>query len=315
MRRWLLIGGAALVLLVLLALGVVGWEVQRSQRADLGWRPQLAAPSFAADGPRVLIDEGHHNASTAGIGGRYFPFARLLRADGFRVARGRGAFTPSALAGAEVLVIANASGAAKPQLFGINLPGGGKGDRGAPAFTAAEIEALREWVEGGGGLLLVADHAPFGAAARALGEAFGVTMHAGFTEVPDEVSDPLAFSRENGRLGEHAILEGGAIGARVERMATYTGQSLDGPPAASVLLRLPANAVEYIPAEPEFIEQPAGGAQGLAMEVGAGRVVVLGEAAMLTAQVYRGEHFGLNAPGNDNQQFALNVMHWLAERR
>jgi len=312
MRRWFLIGGGLLLLLVLAGLGALGWAVQHAQRADLGWRPALAAPSFRADGPRVLIDEGHHNASTAGLGGRYFPFAKLLRADGFRVARGKGAFTAETLAGVDVLVIANASGAGKPQFMGINLPGAGDGDRGAPAFTAAEIAALRAWVEQGGGLLLVADHAPFGAAAAALGEAFGVTMHAGFTEIPDEVSDPLIFSRENGRLGEHAILAGGVGGKAIERVATYTGQSLDGPLEAIVLLRLPASAVDYVPAEPEFIEKPAGGAQGLAMAVGTGRVVVLGEAAMLTAQVYRGEYFGLNAPGHDNQQFALNILHWLS---
>lgn len=29
----------------------------------------------------------------------------------------------------------------------------------------------------------------------------------------------------------------------------------------------------------------------------------------------RGEHFGLNAPGHDDQQFALNLLHWLARRR
>ncbi len=145
----------------------MGWAVQHAQRADLGWRPLLAAPSFRADGPRVLIDEGHLNASTAGISGRYYPFARLLRADGFAVTRGKGAFTAEALAAVDVLVIANASGAAKPQFMGINLPGGGDdGDRGGPAFTAAEIAALRVWVERGGGLLLIADHAPFGAAAR-----------------------------------------------------------------------------------------------------------------------------------------------------
>ena len=34
-------------------------------------------------------------------------------------------------------------------------------------------------------------------------------------------------------------------------------------------------------------------------------------AAMLTAQVYKGDHFGMNTPGCDNQKFALNVMHWL----
>jgi len=36
-----------------------------------------------------------------------------------------------------------------------------------------------------------------------------------------------------------------------------------------------------------------------------------GEAAMLTAQVYKDDHFGMNTPGCDNQQFALNIVHWL----
>jgi hypothetical protein len=57
----------------------------------------------------------------------------------------------------------------------------------------------------------------------------------------------------------------------------------------------------------------AGRAQGLALEFGKGRVVVLGEAAMLTAQVaLRGFRFGMNVPGIDNRQLALNIMHWLS---
>jgi hypothetical protein len=45
-------------------------------------------------------------------------------------------------------------------------------------------------------------------------------------------------------------------------------------------------------------------------------VVVLGEAAMLSAQVVavpEKESFrmGMSYPGTDNRQFALNVMHWL----
>jgi hypothetical protein len=48
-----------------------------------------------------------------------------------------------------------------------------------------------------------------------------------------------------------------------------------------------------------------------------GRVVVLGEAAMLSAQVARlpdGSEIkmGMNVAGNDNRQFALNVLHWLS---
>jgi len=40
---------------------------------------------------------------------------------------------------------------------------------------------------------------------------------------------------------------------------------------------------------------------------------VLGEAAMLTAQVaLRGFRFGMNVTGIDNRQLALNMMHWLS---
>jgi hypothetical protein len=57
----------------------------------------------------------------------------------------------------------------------------------------------------------------------------------------------------------------------------------------------------------------AGRAQGAALSFGKGRVVVLGEAAMLTAQVApRVFRFGMNLPGIDNRQLALNIMHWLS---
>ena len=58
----------------------------------------------------------------------------------------------------------------------------------------------------------------------------------------------------------------------------------------------------------------AGRAQGLAFTLGKGRVVVLGEAAELSAQVVglEGEKFGMNVPGLDNRQMALNIMHWLS---
>ena len=56
-----------------------------------------------------------------------------------------------------------------------------------------------------------------------------------------------------------------------------------------------------------------GRAQGVALEVGQGRVVVLGEAGMLSAQRdRRGSPVGMNFPGYDNRKFALNIMHWLS---
>jgi len=146
-----------------------------------------------------------------------------------------------------------------------------------------------------------------------LAEALGVTMHKGFVEVPGEKSDPLLFTLENGRLGPHPIITGQHSGASISRVMTCTGQSLDGPPGSTVLLRLPDTAVESVPVGGDSLAQrPAGPAQGLAFELGRGRVVVLGEGGMLTAQVNRRVRYGINAPGNDNQQFVLNVMRWLS---
>ncbi len=309
MRKLLLLAG---ILVAGVCLFFFGSAFFLAQRADYGWSPGVARPSFAGEHPRVLFDEGHDNASTAGFSGRYWPFARLLRADGYRVERGRGAFTAASLEGVRVLVVANATGAPKPQMFGINLPVPTDKQRSDPAFAPEEVEAVHAWVERGGALLLIADHAPFGEAAAALAEAFGVNMHKGFVEVPGEVSDPLLFSVENGRLGRHPILQGGGPGDTVSRVTTYTGQSLDGPQGATVLLRLPSTAVEAVPVgDGGLVERAAGGAQGVAFDVGQGRVVVLGEGGMVTAQVSRRVPYGINAPGNDNRRFVLNVMRWL----
>ena len=45
-----------------------------------------------------------------------------------------------------------------------------------------------------------------------------------------------------------------------------------------------------------------------------GKIVVLGEAAMMTAQLGGPNKlkFGMNREGNDNKQLALNIMHWLS---
>ena len=111
---------------------------------------------------------------------------------------------------------------------------------------------------------------------------------------------------------DHPITRGRIAQEQVRIVETYTGQSLDGPPA-STLLALPPEAVDYVPPPPAFQEAPAGKAQGLAFSLGRGRVVVLGEAGMLSAQSSpEGMRFGMNAPGFDNRQFALNIMHWLS---
>jgi len=75
------------------------------------------------------------------------------------------------LAKGNILIIANALGAE------------GMGQAGASnsAFTEAECDAVRDWVQAGGSLLLITDHAPFGSAAESLAKRFGVDMSKGYT--------------------------------------------------------------------------------------------------------------------------------------
>ena len=148
--------------------------------------------------------------------------------------------------------------------------------------------------------------------------------------MPDEVRQrmSLLFTRENGLLADHPITRGRDSSERVSRIMTFTGQSLRGSAGSEPLLKLASSAYDIVPdsiwQEREWIfftntytrfsdpVSAAGRAQGIALEYGGGRVVILGEAAMLTAQMYKEERFGMQVPGIDNKQFALNVMHWLS---
>jgi hypothetical protein len=92
---------------------------------------------------------------------------------------------------------------------------------------------------------------------------------------------------------------------------SFTGQSLKGPANSIALLKLSDQAYDVFDLntpERATTVSARGRAQAIAMPFGKGRVVVFGEAAMLTAQ---NVNFGMNYPGLDNRQLVLNVMHWL----
>jgi hypothetical protein len=96
-----------------------------------------------------------------------------------------------------------------------------------------------------------------------------------------------------------------------DRVLSFTGQSLKDPQGSAPILKLSDAAYDVFDGnkpQPAKIGSAAGRSQAVALEFGKGRVVVFGEAAMLTAQE---KNFGMNYPGIDNRQLALNVMHWL----
>src|SRR5215813_10122832 len=156
------------------------------QSPDLEFNTSVENPAYKREGPRVMFDEAHHNFHTSD--GRYKPFVDLLSNDGYRVVRNRQPFVKARLSGFKILIIANALGAEEDD------------DEGADksAFTDEEIAAVGDWVKDGGDLLLIADHAPFGGAAAALSERFGVEMSKGYTFDPENSVAPtlLIFSRE-----------------------------------------------------------------------------------------------------------------------
>lgn len=312
------------LVLGLVALATALPAVAQQQMVDPDFHPTVARPAYAADGPVVAIDEAHANFHR--LDGQYAPFAALLTADGYRVRAGTRAFDAGGLEGVDVLVIANAGAVSTRPT--------------PPAFTPAEVEAVEAWVRGGGRLLLIADHTPFGAAAEGLAARFGVKMGKGYAFARTDdggVTTNLTYPAE--AFGEHPIIAGRGPDERVESVTAYTGQSLEGPPGATVLLPTTTGAREAadLPTMQDIAERigegqgadaaaviaerssPALPAQGLAFPYGEGRVVVLGEAGMLSAQLIRfppdsgreDRRFGMNtAPGN--ARFGLNIMHWLS---
>jgi hypothetical protein len=97
----------------------------------------------------------------------------------------------------------------------------------------------------------------------------------------------------------------------VNRIIAFTGQSLKGPEGSTAFLVLGGKAYDLLPSGERV--PAAGRAVGIALQFGKGRVVIVGEAAMLTAQVVGSAQLplGMNYPGNDNRQLALNIMRWL----
>ena len=282
----------------------VGAFASGGQRNDPSFSPVVATPRFSeSDAPTVAIDEGHRNFHT--MEGRFKPFADVLKADGCSVVAHQGAFTAEALRAVDILVIANA------------LPAGTRGADSVSAFTEDEIEVLKSWVHNGGALMLLADHKPYGEAAAMLGKVFGVEMSGGFVAETAVRGGRIVFSHANGRLPEHAILRGLEKDKPVTSVMSFTGQALRLPDHFTPLLSFGEGTVRY----PERggrrgakSQDVSKWNQGGVAKIGKGRVAIFGEAGMFSAQISGSQRkMGMSAQGAEqNQQFLLNVIRWLA---
>lgn len=283
----------------------LGQEIT-DQDSDL----RIARPAYTKKRPKVLFDEAHFNVHTSG--GRYKRFADLITNDGYQVIPNREKFQEKTLKGHCILVIVSALGANRdtnPQ------------EAGNPAFTERECDAVRDWVRRGGNLLLVADHEPTGAAAQILARRFGVDLRNGSAMESSRENHLIGcpgcifFTRTNGLLGEHPITTGRDKSERVPGVMTGVGLSLKGPDGSATILKLADTVFDQL-ASGEKI--PASGrAQAVAFQFGKGRVVVIGEAAVISGQATGRpgtniDRWGRHNPGVDARQFALNILHWLS---
>lgn len=280
-------------------------------RPDSSFDVSVRDPHFKETHPAVAFDLAHKNHHR--IDGSYGPFAELISNDGCVVTGIDSPADSLLLAKTDIYITATAMGFKDP---GEISP-----------YTPEEIGAIEHWVSNGGSILIITEHYPFGKAMEPLLNAFGVIVHNGYTEDSTlndrSVPDALLFENAKGNLNaSHPILN------TIERINTFTGSSVTGDSTWTPLLQLSTSAQNYnvkvnversggdtkVSVSYADFYSAAGYTQGMCKVYGKGRIVVLAESALLTAQIDRNGHsFGMNVPNTDNKQFALNIIRWLAE--
>jgi hypothetical protein len=318
----------SIILLGVFVIGVTSCS-ESAQKADADFKPRNTKISFSSgNSPIVFIDEAHNNFHTAN--GRYKPFSQVLMSDGYTVKPSKEKFTLEYLHQAKILVIANALDKSRRDF---SPPFG-------DAFDTEEVEAVKQWVSQGGSLLFIADHTPFPKVSDKLSAAFGFEFNDGHV-------DNATFNIDNNSLTEHVITKGnsgirddeplgiftGPIGQainmgashseRITKVKTFGGSAFRIPDNAQPLLILGKNVKSLMPEIPLQVNantpsvSVGGWYQGAVLEVGEGRVAVFSEAMMFSSQVHvpTGKKYGLVSEGADqNEQFLLNVMHWLSKK-
>lgn len=281
------------------------------QEVDTLLVPQIVNPYYkTSQGPTVYIDEIHNNFHTKD--GRFKPFSTLLERDGYTV---KSLTTYDVLNEAEVLVISNAIHTNNIRSWQQPIH---------DAFSSEDIRILKNWVEEGGRLLIIADHMPFSGATNSLANAFGFDFCDGFAQLSMPENEPDLFSEENKRLLVSKITDG-TYGKSITSVTTFTGSSFQIPEKAIGILKFkkgdeclqPEIAWRFDDDTPS--KDLKNSYQGAIVDFGKGKLAVFGEAAQFTAQTITNEvgtfHVGFNSEtAPNNVDFIRNLMLWLSDK-
>jgi hypothetical protein len=280
------------------------------QVPDTAWEFAIYQAAYQkGEGPVIFIDEAHNNFHTKD--GGFFAFSKLLQQDGYLVkALDKPITNADVLKGCKIMVIANSLNAFNSGNWILPTPS---------AFSKEEITTIRQWVENGGSLFLIADHMPFAGAASELGKAFGFEFLNGFAFTGEHTWPPSVFSREDNTLCESIVVNGIRDYEKIDSVTTFTGSAFSAPKGAIPVLSflkdhyalLPDTAWRFNAKTPR--QSLKGFQQGALLNFGKGKVAVFGEAAMFTAQIANSNFkVGINSESApQNAQFAINLIHWL----
>jgi len=294
---------------------VLALVILMSLAACFRHRQSSGGQEVAEVGPLILYDRAHSNFDSPG---RWETVTRYLSRYGYIVHELHAPFESASLLESRIVVIKNALSPVNVEHWALPTPS---------AFSSQEIEVLRKWVTAGGALLLVIEHMPMAGAARQLAAAFGIEVSNGFVVNAAAIrgfdaeaiglAGFLEFQRADGSLADHPITSGRGLPERISSVATDAGSALLLPSGALSLLTLGRSAVSLLPEvawefDDETPRQAVGGwSQGGVMCVGAGRLAVLGDAALLIAPELLESGFETERAAQ-NPQFTLNLFRWLS---
>lgn len=274
----------------------------------------VANPKYAiGKGPKVLIDAGHHNFIVEL--GLAKPLIDIVNSDGYQVKTDSMQFSKAYLSNFKLVIIMPAM----PFQFGSK-----KQVTDEITFTTDELNALHEWVINGGRLLMFSEHAPIDKSVTPLFNKFGIQLSIGivsdslYCDSSIKISSYqtlLKFTNKNGLLNtEHPISKGEKNNERINNIVTYGGSGLTGEGYTSIF-KLSSSA--YIRKWNGSLPSGTANSQCLVGNLGKGKVVALGDCNGFTAMYIKsGESkfsAGMQVPGYDWKQFALNTMHWLSK--
>lgn len=305
--------------LLALVLSLTVLPAQAQQINDPAFRFDNPHPAFAlGKGPRVCIDEAHHNSHT--ISRLYAPFAAVLSSDGFRLAAFTTSISPENLKECEILILGNGRSSDPRAADFWAYPH-------TSAYSRVEINALIRWVRSGGSLLLIWDHSPTAAAASGIAALLGVQPLDAWADATPQGKYPEMIRRSDNLVADHPIIRGRSSVERIDSLATHGAGAFFPSRAVEPVLLYGQGATAWvrlgdmgqgISNVPED-EWPAFNIRGWLLAGtrtwGSGRVVFLGDSTACTAQLYGAGRtpIAMSHPaGAQNALFCLNTVRWLA---